>query len=250
MEPLVNLWLIRAFTGPLHTTLEHIWDAIAEYEAPHGVRLNVYDNAGAPQRHGEALNSIWAAECGRPEVFFAFTEYDFLPELRNRDWLGIEQHGDDYGLWGAMYATRGEGRSLIQDPDACAGWFFIINKLYCPRRLAFDHQPDPANDLPRLFDRAGLPWRLYAGTDTTLDGHGHGIAYKNFGTHLFWSRHYNDPPETQLGPWTAGEIQAGVRAEIKAWFQRQPQAFRDLYVRRFGSTGWVSSSGSTAERVT
>jgi hypothetical protein len=249
MEPLANLWLIRAFDGPIHRTLMRIWDAIAEYEAPHGVRLNIYPNEGAPERHGEALNSIWAAEVGRPERYFAFTEYDFLPELRNRDWLGLETHGDKQAMWGAMYATRGCGIPLVQLPDQCGGWFFVIDKLHAPRRLAFDHKPDPANQLPQLFDNQGLPWTLHAGDDTFLKGHGHGVQY-HFGTHLFWSRHYNDPPETQLGPWTAGEIQRGVRDEIKRWFSKQPQAFRDLYVRRFGSDGWECSCASTAGLAT
>jgi hypothetical protein len=61
----------------------------------------------------------------------------------------------------------------------------------------------------------------------------YGIDY-DFGTHLFWSRHYNDDPLLVIGGFKLKEIHAGVDKFITTWIQRQPLRFREILLSRFG----------------
>lgn len=240
--PVTRIRQIRCFDGPIHDVLHAIWDVIAEAIAPAAV-LDVFRNPDATLSHAQCLQRIHAEESEMDSRFWAFMEHDFLPELEE-DWLFAEylvRHGPAFT--GVMYATRGKDISsgpLFQYSDMAGGWFFLWRKDVMPARIAYHGHPDPCNQLPEQLAGKGLASQIFPGqpADDSF-----AIRYP-FGVHLFFSRHYNEPPATPICGVPAGRIQATTRQEIARWFCRQPRKFHRLFLQRFpsGVSPWFFES--------
>lgn len=203
----VSVHLIRAFVGPRHQRLENIWSRVAELVRPHGVAVIAHDNLQPTQLpHGEMLQKIWESEKDSPVPVTVFTEFDFLPILS-----GLQQPVFSGGrpISAATYCTRSPfGRRLVVHPGVPGAWWIAVDKA----RLG--------SDLQRLDFRAGGPGNDPAGRlppDLThLLGAEEGrlspfgVVVPGAGEHLFFSRHYGDPPTRIVAGFVIGEIQRAV----------------------------------------
>lgn len=244
-NPILTIRLIRAFEGPIHDELYRIWDAVAEYMAP-DINVRVFANPGGKLSHAEAFQAIWAEEREFDNDFLCLTEFDFLPNLARRDgdWLGVRL-ANKYPAWGCQYASRGaDARNGMRFHRKLAGgWFLVLNKARVPPFLYFDGNPDPCNELPFQLDNHDCLMYLERGKDAWPRHPG--ISY-SYGDHLFWSRHYNDDPETVVSGMKMGTVQMLVREEIARWLKKQPARFRQIYRERFLSTAESQPAGDPA----
>jgi len=183
----ITVRIIRIFEGPRHDLLRSIWNVIAEY-AQDKMVLKWFPNT-AGWDHTECLNRIWTEEQDDPSGRLVITEHDFLPDLNYDDWLlQKDLEISDVALAGACYSKRAPGtRCLTNFQDVVGPWFMSFDKTKCPGQLEFRGRLDPAGEISKQIDSCMLypghdPYPLHVGVEYV------------FGTHLFWSRHYNDPP--------------------------------------------------------
>jgi hypothetical protein len=237
-----NLHLIRAFEGPRHTRLERIWERVGAL-CP-GVSIHVHDNLSKgggppPLQHGQKLQEIWEGEKADPSApVCIFTEFDLLPDLpgilgAHEEGLfagpcaggdGVRQGGDglhrpaapldirgglsDRPIWAAEYATRDPYTRRIRRWGLPGAWFVRIDNLsplLVGVRLDFT-AGGPAND-----PAAKLPpslTHLLGAEEGTFSRFG--VRVPGVGEHLFFSRHYNDPPTRIVAGFVIGEIQRAV----------------------------------------
>jgi hypothetical protein len=234
--------LIRAFDGPRHSRLEAIWDTIAEYHQA-VVKLRVFNNPQYRLSHAECFQKIWdEQEVRRPNRFCIFTEYDFLPNLRAPNWVGVSTLlNEDAVMLGCRYATRHPlTKKLVRPGRRAGGWFLALDKEHVPLDLEFDGDPDPCNQLPDQITATGKKVLLFPGTDA-YPRH-YGIIYPH-GTHLFWSRHYHDDPDRIISGVRMGTVQQKIDRAVTEWIRRQPLEFAALLKKR---APWVLS-GSFSE---
>jgi hypothetical protein len=207
-----NLHLIRAFQGPRHARLERIWDKVAVLVKPQ-VQVHIHDNIGIPRNHGEMLQEIWEEEKGRPESFTIFTEFDFLPNPAflahgyTVPWLELGV-GTVRPIHAAEYATRNPYTRRIQRTGLAGAWFIrVVKRDVLGAALDFRAGGpfnDPGGRLPaKLVHLLGAEEGTYSPF---------GVRVPGVGEHLFWSRHYNDPPTALRAGFVMGEIQRAVDA--------------------------------------
>lgn len=213
MGTTTNLHLIRAFEGPRHARLEKIWERVEQLVRPHGVVVHIHDNlerlSKAQLSHGEKLQEIWEGEKADPAPQAIFTEFDFLPDLA----AGLVERPGAVGsgskpIHAAEYATRSPlGRRLVRHGIPGA-WFVAVDKRRLGRDTErVDFRPggpgnDPAGRLPPdLVQLLGAEEGTYSPFGCRVPG---------CGEHLFWSRHYNDPPTALHAGFVMGEIQRAV----------------------------------------
>lgn len=227
MKPEVDVVITRCFEGPRHERLYNIWEAIAEYCTPH-IRYRTFKHSGRLS-HAQSFAHIYDTERLVSDCdYLLLTEADFLPDLNLRplDWTNRVHIGDHQAL-ATFYATRDPGSKALKfQRDKCGGWFVLLHKPACPPRIDFNGFPDPCNQLHQA-----LTVRIREGKDGYPEHYG--IDY-DFGTHLFWSRHYNDHPLLTIGGFKLKEIHASVDKFTTMWIQRQPQRFREILLARFG----------------
>ncbi len=225
--------LIRAFDGPRHERLYNIWEAIAEFVAP-VISVRVFSNPDGRLSHAECYNRIWMEEQEFDNRHVILTEFDFLPNLHDVDWAKLKEFSGKYAGWGCMYATRAPAsRKARNDRNRTGGWFVVLDKEMVDYDLTFNGEPDPCNQLHHVV----RPFRQIKGSDCYP--HHFGLTYE-MGTHLFWSRHYNDHPSLRISGFSLREILRGVDGEIARWLKTAPPAFKEIFVRRFGSDVWES----------
>ena len=229
-ETPVAVRLIRCFPdkGP-HARLYAIWDTLAEY-LQDLLTVRWFANPSAGLRHGQCLNAIWQEEREFDNRYVVFTEHDFLPNLSANDLFALKNFGNKFDAVCATYVTRGTNGMPKLFPSLGGGWWCALDKHSVPKILNFDNQPDPANEIPLQLHHRDCKVRMYRGR-----ARGFFQDYP-FGTHLFWSRHYLDNPETDLncGGLTVGALVSQVDGEISRWLTASPKDFQAVFAKRIG----------------
>lgn len=203
---MTNVHLIRAFEGPRHARLERIWKIIAEIYADRAT-IWVHDNLVERKPHAPMLETIWQDVIQKEQEDVLITEFDFLPGpdwLRDPGWSEV-----------AEYCTRDPYSRRIQRHGLAAPWWMHFVHLLPAHRLglagafrAGGRFSDPCGELLPQARRADCEVRLLAGVDCYPVSYG--IRYPGRGIHLFWSRHYNDPPNGVVAGVLLGEMQRKV----------------------------------------
>ena len=242
---MITVRIIRVFDGPRHDLLRSLWECIAEYARDQMILKWFPNDRGWD--HTECLNRIWTEEQQSPSSRLLITEHDFLPDLNYDDWLlQKDLKAPDVALAAACYSKRAPGtRTLANFRDIVGPWLMSFDKTKCPGHLEFRGRLDPGGALCSQLLKVNQCAILYPGHDP-YPLHV-GVEYA-FGTHLFWSRHYNDPPETRVSGYNVGEILIKHDRCVYSWILQQPQEFQALLVKRLGSTILESSSEYIAAR--
>lgn len=209
----MDVHLIRAFTGPRHDKLERIWKILGEIYADRAT-IWVHDNTKEKRPHAEMLEAIWQTVIQKEQEDVIITEFDFLPEPGWLDPIGAESEV-------AEYCTRDPYSRRIQQHGLAGPWWMHFVHLCRPgvrTGLAGGFQAggkfaDPCGILLPQARRVGCPIRLLPGVDAYPSSYG--VRYPGRGTHLFWSRHFNDPPETLVAGFLLGEIQRKIDKVVR-----------------------------------
>ena len=227
MKPEVDIVITKCFEGPRHTRLYNIWEAVAEFCSPH-VRFRWFKHNGHLS-HAQSFAHTYDTERLVEDCdYLLLTEADFLPNLNlnTLDWTNRSHIGDHQAV-ATFYATRDPvTRRGKFHRDKIGGWFVLLHKPTCPPRVNFQGYPDACNQLNKE-----LKVRVREGSDG-FPAH-YGLNY-DFGTHLFWSRHYNDNPLISLGGFKLHDILDRHDLYVTAWIHKQPQRFREILLNRFG----------------
>ncbi len=237
---MIAVRITKLFDGPRHERLYNIWEAIAEYCQEYMV-LRWYNNLKG-LNHASALNAIWQEEREFDQTRLILTEHDFLPDLTYNDWL-LQKDFDDtpnIGAIGPSYAKRKSGSHILKNFENVMGaWFLSLDKERCPETINFHGRVDPCTDLIKYLSAYGVQCVTYFGEDPHPLHFG--VEYP-FGTHLFWSRHYNDDPNIRLSGISLRESLTKHDRTVTSWIVQQPQNFQTLLSKRFGSGILGSSS--------
>jgi len=211
----INVNIIKVFEGPRHYKLEEIWDEIASRNRDR-MNLHIYDNTGARRSHADAYEEIWKKEIHRKEEETIFTEFDFLPEE------GFLEKDTEAPIEAATYVTRNPQTKKISTYGTVGAWFIRISKpalreylgsleqLY-GGFLAGGHGNDPGGRLLSVCPGARL-----LGTEDCYPEH-FGARVVGRGQHLFWSRHYGDPPGVRRAGFAMSDIHKGVDRAIESY---------------------------------
>lgn len=208
---MIEIWRIKVkgWDGPRHEKLYKIWDAIEKFSTPFLplVEFRVFESEVS---HEEALRLMWADPA--PEIqYTVFTEFDFLPELRE-DWLMLPSGG--YGALGVDLMIR-EG-ALHRPSSKMGAWYMAFDRELCPRLDFSYNNPDPAKQVSSILlqGRSGLP-------------NHYGIDYP-FGTYLSWGRQLHNGDEGFAGGVSLPAMRTLHDKAVEAWVFRQPQDFQDI----------------------
>lgn len=214
--PIINVNIIRIFEGPRHDKLEAIW---RWYTCLHSnqMTLHVFDNTHLRLPHDRAYERMWVQEENRPEQFTIFTEFDFLP---GADFLNVRPAS----ILAAEYCTRDPSDHRLQRRGIPGAWFVTVDKnaiKYRPDFRSGGPFNDPCNEIDaELLDTQDCYPDHYgvevAFVEVALNAIGrHTTERFHIGTHLFWSRHYNDDPNLTVGEFPLRPILEGVDTAIK-----------------------------------
>lgn len=201
---MINVNLIRVWSGGLHDILEAIW--AAKFESCSGlIQPQIFENICPPDAkvptkvHYECQNEMWAAELMRPERYALFTEFDFLPvdptwglDLMNQTGAAVvaSEHikpNFHYSRW---------KRTPITGP-----WWMLFDKqAIVEAGLQLSFKPfdngalttleDPAARVRAAVEAAGLKVHLERCEPHPLSACSAWIG--RLGIHLFNSRHFLD----------------------------------------------------------
>jgi hypothetical protein len=211
---------INVFDGPLHERLRNAWRAFAfwrefpllEVRNPLCIRPDVF------------LSEVWR-QCRRTKARYAvLTEHDFLPCVDRFPVLPRE----GYAAVCAEHAQRHPDRS-VEFTARPAQWYMAFDMEKIQGNLDFEAPRsvyhDPANDLDEYLKKVyGQKLELLEQWDDLSLG----LKCKA-GHHLFWSRHYNDPPETKVCGFTVEEILDHVESNFIVWLGKLPPEFHRIY---------------------
>ena len=205
MSTKVSVNLIRAFTGPRHTRTEDVWEQVAEY-----CDVHLHDNRVAQASHATCYNEMWRAELLRPNRYTIFTELDVLP---GPNFLDTSVLTPVCPVAAAQYVTRHCGRWTLQRHPYPGAWYVLVDKKFVHGRLHFDAggpHNDPANNLHTFLGNEYGRCVHRLGTEDCHPRHWGCTIERDRGEHLFWSRHWNDSPESRPAGFPLDQIQAGV----------------------------------------
>lgn len=158
---------------------------------------------GGRRSHAANLALEWEAAQSCPERVAILTEFDLLPE----DGLLAEE---PVSLLCAEYCTRHPGTWRVQPHGTPGAWFVRIDK----ERLG---------GLPLDFSAGGVfndPGAHLYSPDMRLippEDCWPGVRVGEKGVHLFWSRHYNDPPAPLPCGFHLRDIHVGVDSLLDAY---------------------------------
>lgn len=203
----VRVCLIDAFDGPRHDRLRLIWKYFAE-DVRGRANVVVYPNKGIPLRHGQMLEKIWGERKRWAERFVIFTEFDFLPS-KTQFFVPLDEITPNEPIIAAEYVTRCPDTLKLQHHGKAGAWYIGIDRKHV-HDLTFDHQPDPANNVPSpklLTNRDGRP--EHYGTELLP------------GSHLFFSRHYNDTEDMRIAGLSLFDILRGVDRRISNYIKNE-----------------------------
>lgn len=225
--PPVNVLMLRAFDGPRHTRLRAIWDVLAEHNKK-AWRLCRFE--ARSRTHAQGLNAMWEEELRRPERFAVITEEDFLPDWER--FIPLDLLCPKRPIFCAEYATRDPSTLKLAHHRIPGAWYVLIDK-HRVGPLSFDCSGpfnDPANGLVSYVQKAyNVETLLIKGKDCMPDHYG--ISYPT-GAHLFWSRHYNDPPDLRPAGFDLGDIQRRHDEAVTKYLEEAPAAFKALWKAR------------------
>jgi hypothetical protein len=203
MKTSVNI--IKIFDGPRHRRLELIWK---NFHKQHEFDLHIFDNTKLRLPHDQALNRMWEQEQRRDSDVTIFTEFDFIPGIAFLD----PTFYSEGAVHAAEYVVRDpESKNVL--PQAIPGaWYIHIDREWTvPLDFSnFGTFNDPAN---------GIPASLLIGVDCYPEHYGMRYLDKygyRIGEHLFWSRHYNDPPGQRPASFDLDDILRKVDKRIGA----------------------------------
>lgn len=212
----VNVNLIRIFEGPRHQKLELLWKY---YALTHADRMNlhVFDNTELRLPHDRAYARMWQLEARRPEKHTIFTEFDFLPGPDFLRYLPTD-------MWAAQYVTRDPHTKALRKHPFPGAWYVAINKdaqEFAPDFRSGGQFNDPANllDCETLDTEDCYPRHYGVKVFTEAFTREDGLVRFDFGEHLFWSRHYNDSPNSMPAGFHLRPILEGVDAAIDSWIK-------------------------------
>jgi hypothetical protein len=230
LKSILNINYIRmSWKGPRHERMYRIWAAVAKYLEPRGVRCRPFPNCKMWLGHDEAMEIIWRQEQQRPEQYALLIDHDVLLDLEIQPiapFAPIEMPTYSYGV-GNLKIFR-----LI--PGLPMPWYFLVDKERFNKPLDWKrggpfHDPGGgfkeqlSLDEYRLEDvKPGLP--EFPGVVSFL------------GKHLFWSRHWHDPPGTVLGDdkIRVRDIQSMVDRTTDKWLEEQSDEFKEIYEESSG----------------
>lgn len=202
-----DIYYVRAFEGPLHERCYRLWKMYAA-QAGEGVRVIEVPNPHG-WRHAECFNKIFHFARYQPARVVILTEADFLP---TPDFAKRIEERLTKEAYGVEYATR-DPQTL--DPifhGMPGGWMCALDSDACAEKTidfeggggAFN---DPGNQLAEQLD---IDIERGRGDD------GYGLIYP-YGTHMFWSRHYNDPPGTRVVCFDIDDVKDYVEETIETY---------------------------------
>lgn len=218
---------VEPWKGPRHERLRKIWLAIRalyEQRKDDGVEVTRYRNRGK-QSHAQCLQAIWNFVLGNKgyDSFLLITEMDFLPVLKNDNWLQRpfqEWRRPEYKIFAPVKQRAHKG-----DTET---WFLIADMSRSYPEIVWEHEHDPGADLHEQTDVQHYEGRLGEGGE---DDH-LGWEYP-WGVHLLGMRHLHDP--RSLCIWehngivlTAGGLQDNHDAYVTRWIEEQPDDFKEL----------------------
>ena len=218
---------IRAFEGPIHDDLDRIWDAYAEYYQDYMV-LRTFANP-ARWRHSRMLQHIWdTCQAESDNRYLIITESDFLPGpcfLTMPDELSAK-----YPVATSAYVTRDPFSKVMTVHEEVTGpWYMIFDRKFITGHVPFRDEGgfnDPANlvhlHIKELYGKESLVLMPKDGVRRTPSYYG---TRHETGDHLFWSRHYNDLPETVVAGFEVGDIVARTKKRVRAWVSEQPKGY-------------------------
>lgn len=195
--------LIDAFEDPISNKLRDFWLLWARTA---GVSLMIFNNTLRKLSHAAAAGELLRdmTEAGHRKKIL--TEFDFLPRCPPPTRATCLDR-----IKAAEYVTRDPVSMRLLRHGVPGAWFLEWDGAYT---TLIDIRAggcfnDPANLLAEDF-----PGRV-----DLIQGHDnfpadYGVTYP-FGTHLFFSRHYGDPPETKIAGFDLEPILKGVKARIK-----------------------------------
>jgi len=234
---MINVNIIRAFEGPRHDIAEAIWHGLAA--CTNKWRLIVHDNLGAPRLPEQMLEHMWEDEQTRPERFAVFSEFDFLPGPEFPGTHLIDKpNGPVFAA--AEFVYRLQESKQLENRGCSAMWWWAADKFQL-RGIPFskwgerDNEPswgDPLNVAFRDIERAGLPVCLIRHRDHYPKHYGASIG--DIGTHMFWSRHWNQDPRTPLtfDKIVLGDVLDKLDGELERYILALPEREKQEVLKR------------------
>lgn len=229
---MLNVNLIRVFEGHRHEKLRFLWECWAEYNQR---QARLVWHANPTQKcHADCLKEIWGAEVDRPERYAVITEHDFLPAYKATTFCPRDLFSATTPVLGVHYATRDpKTMRLIRHPFPGA-WFVAVDKTRFSGPINFA-PGGPFNDPANLMeDDLPFPVQYLGGLDAYPEHFG--IRY-SVGEHLFWSRHYHDPPNRVVAGVYMGDVQRTVDKAMLTWIKNAPQKLQNIILQRIHSFG-------------
>lgn len=227
-----NIWVryidVLPWQGPRHGLLRNIWRAIKRMYANREdseIEITPHFNDGK-KTHAECLQIMWDFAVGNKgwDDYLLFTEMDFLPELKNDNWL--QKPFFEWIRPANRIFAPAKQRANKGDTET---WFLIadMQKGWEDAPLRWEHERDPGADLHEQTSVQHYKGRLGKGDEDHL-----GWEYP-WGVHLLGMRHLHDPTGTLL--WehegvqlTAGMLQENFDAYVARWIEKQPYDFKEL----------------------
>lgn len=188
--------------------------------------VELFENFGPGRMsHADAFNemSFQARQDSRRYVLLA--ELDFLPAYDDEDLAPVDSLTPKFPIQACSYATRDPGTLKATQYTFPGGWYALYDKNYVAY-ASFSpggNFNDPGNLLDIYVKNTyNCRVKLLSGKDC-YPAH-YGISYRP-GTHLFWSKHYQDDPEqTPVVAWKfeLKPILDGVDRAIKDYLTGAP----------------------------
>lgn len=194
------LGMIDHGRSPTHARLRQCWEYVRR-QHPH---IEFVEQPAEGRSHAENMELLYARARERGDLVL-LTELDFLPEL-DSDWF---PEPPEEGVLGVRYAQRTPLGNVYQFRSIPGAWWLLIQPEKVPRRLQFGGSRDPCTELTNCARE------LQEGRPDPLGSLG--LYYEGRGTHLFWSRHYGDPPNRTVAGFLVRDIVERSNAAIDEW---------------------------------
>lgn len=199
-KPSTAIVFTRVFEGTLHQRLYDIWSGWAARHPEVDVIEQLNDTG---KGHREMIEEIWDDHAAHYDTL-VITEHDFIPDEEMLTELQFVLNR--YPALLPQYCTRNpQTMELLRHPYPGA-WFMAFRTGDFKERPDFGSDKphnDPGNNLQEsVFNLTGRRPHINRGVDD-----GMGLHYPRLGTHLFWSRHIQDNPNSYVAGFSVREMQ-------------------------------------------
>ncbi len=229
VAPPINVNIARVFEGPRHDRLHILHEVLAEAQAARYF-LCWWRNPGG-LNHATALQQMWEAELRRPERYAVFTEHDFLPNPER--WLDLNLLDAEHPVVSCRYVTRNPVTRKLVRTDSVGPWYTLVDKdvVQNIHWEAWGDTGDPANGMRHYLEQEypGRSVRVLEPVDDYPTSYG--VHYQT-GMHLFWSRHYHDPPHIRVAGVCLGDVQIKVDQAVTGWLDVASDPIKALAAKR------------------